>query len=406
MPAAVGWLYDGFIYFGKVMADGKTEWSLRRVDAVLTAAVIAAGVGDSWIKGSNGVLLTGLPIWVVALQAAATGSVLWWRRAHPGPVAVIVMANYAIGFTPVAMGVAMYTAGAAYHRRPRALAAFAVVGCAAGVVGLRGGLPESDAREAVFALGFVLGPLVVGYAASVRRDLTEAVQAHVADLEREHHLLAEQARADERAGIAREMHDVLGHRVSAMVLTAGALLVGAGAQMEEVRSTAERIRRDGRQALEELREVLGVLAPRHPGQVPLAPQPDAAQLPVLAEQARELGQDVRLEVEGHPELLPVAVQRAVYRVVQESLTNAAKHAPGAPVHVAVACRTDGVHLSIANTAPTRPPSQELPSGGNGLIGLAERVDLLGGHLSAGPRGGGFAVTALIPHRTAQPAGAP
>ncbi|MGW8799170.1 sensor histidine kinase [Streptomyces sp. NPDC055775] len=378
-------------------AQERSHWSPRRVDALVTVAVMALGVVDSWVKPSSG-LLTGLPTPVIAAASGAVGATLWWRRSRPDLVAALVIVAYVVTFTPVALAVAMYTIGTV-HRRPRILAAYTAAGFAAGVLGLRGGLPDAGVREAAYSLALILGPLAVGYVVAVRRDLTAATQARVADLEREHLVLDERARAEERAAIAREMHDVVGHRVSNMVLAAGALEVGPAAGHPDVVRTAELIRSDGRQALEELREILGVLSVGHPVHwAPTAPQPDVAQLPRIVAHATERGQSVQLEVNGHPETLSSPVQRAVHRIVQESLTNAAKHAPGARVRVDVDCRSDGVHVSVGSGAPTGRPMADLPSGGHGLVGLAERVELLGGTLTAGPHGDGFLVSAFIPHR--------
>ncbi|MEU9996177.1 histidine kinase [Streptomyces sp. NPDC050848] len=383
-------------------APTHSRWPPRRVDALVTLVVVALGIGDSWVKPSSG-LLTGLPTPVIAACAAAVGVTLWWRRRRPHLVAAFVIVMHVVSFTPVALAAAMYTVGS-LDRRVRVLIAYGVVGFAAGIAGLRGGLPDAGVREAGYSLAAIVGPLAVGYAVGVRRDLTAAVQARVADLERENVLLDERARAEERAEIAREMHDVVGHRVSNMVLAAGALEVGPAAGRPETVRTAELIRSDGRQALEELREILGVLSPARAaaGETHAASEPEAAQLSDLVTHARERGQQVELRVNGHPETLPLPVQRALHRIVRESLTNAAKHAPGAAVRVEVDCRADGVRLDVVNTAPTRPPSEDLPSGGHGVVGLTERVTLLGGTLTAGPHDGGFLVSAVIPHRRGAP----
>ncbi|WP_199547291.1 sensor histidine kinase [Streptomyces sp. N35] len=372
-----------------------SRWTPRRIDTAVTAAAVTIGFADSWVKPYSG-LLTGLPTPVIALVSAAVATALWWRRRWPGAVTGVVMAAYGVGFTPVTLGIALFTVRGGYRRRLPALAGFAVAGFAAGLIGLRGGLPEAGVREAAYSLAMIIGPLMVGYAVGVRRDLVAAAEEHLADLRRQQELLAERARADERAGIAREMHDVVGHRVSNIVLAAGALQVGPAADRPEITRTVERIRRDGRQALEELREILDVLDPagrERPGSL----EQSDADLRTLVEGARAHGQAAELAVNGHPELLPYPMRRALQRVVQESLTNAAKHAPGAPVRVEVDCRRDGVALRVLNTAPTRPASPELPSGGRGLPGLAERVGLLGGTLVTGPYDGGYVVEAFIPH---------
>ncbi|MFJ3987831.1 sensor histidine kinase [Streptomyces sp. NPDC090032] len=379
-----------------------SRWSPQRVDAMVTALVVALGVVDSWVKPYSG-LLTGLPTPVIAVVSGSVGATLWWRRQRPHLVAVVVLIMHAVAFTPAALAVAMYTIGSV-DRRLRVLAGFAAAGFVAGLAGIRGGMPDAGVREAADSLALIIGPLAVGYAVGVRRDLMASVQAHLADLERENQLLDERARAEERAEIAREMHDVVGHRVSNIVLAAGALQVGDVGTEPEVRRTVELIRADGRQALEELRGVLGVLSQAHvtAAQAPTEPQPDSGELPGLVAHARERGQLVELHVNGYPETLPPPVQRALHRIVRESLTNAAKHAPGAPVLVSVDCRRDGLHAEVSNAAPTGRPSSDLPRGGHGLVGLAERVELLGGTLTAGPHKGGFQVSAVIPHRRGAP----
>ncbi|TLQ43168.1 sensor histidine kinase [Streptomyces marianii] len=243
------------------------------------------------MKPSNG-LLTGLATPVAAAASGLVGSLLWWRRRTPGAVALAVMAGYVIAFTSVALGVAMYTVGETY-RRVRTLALLGAAGCVAGVLVLWAGPPGWDLREAGFALAFILGPLVVGCAVAIRRDLALEARATVDALEREQHLLVERAQVGERARIARELHDVVAHRVGNMVLTAGALRVGDPARDPAVARAAELIRGEGHQALEELREVLGVLTGP-------APRPDVSRLQALVDHAGLLGRRTVLHVDGHP----------------------------------------------------------------------------------------------------------
>ncbi|MFJ7905104.1 sensor histidine kinase [Streptomyces sp. NPDC096198] len=319
------------------------------------------------------------------------------------------MIGHLVAFTPVALAVAMHAVGTANRRRGD-LFTFGVAGCITVWPALYLGLSQVEIREVTYSLAFVIGPLAAGYAIAVRRDLAASVAARLTQLERERLLLADRARAEERAAIAREMHDVVGHRVSNIVLSAGALEVGEAAGIPAVARAAECIRTEGRLALEELREVLGVLTSRHAGaSAPLAPQSDASRLSDLVERARWVGRQAELHVEGFPEMLPAPLQRALYRIVQESLTNAAKHAPEAPVHIDVDCRADGVHVRVCNPLPIEPLATSLPSGGNGLVGLAERVALLGGTFQVDTDDGVFTVTAVLPHHTPgqrQPDGAP
>ncbi|QLE70458.1 sensor histidine kinase [Streptomyces rectiverticillatus] len=380
-----------------------SRWSPRTADAVLVGAVVTVSVLNSWIKGTNG-LLGNAPVPVIAAVSGMVGVLLWWRRRYPGPVAVAIMVGFVVAFTPTSLAVAMYTVGAAY-RRTRTLILQALAACATLFLSLLTSRPTGNLRETLYILALVLGMLVVGQTVAIRRALAAEARAKAEGLEREQHLLVERAQVDERARIAREMHDIVAHRISNIVLTAGALKVSPPARSApDVARAAEEIHDEGHQALEELRDTLGILTPgRNRRRAPRVPQPDASQLHRLVERATSRGQDARFEVNGHPETLPPPVQRAIYRIAQESLTNVAKHAPGATVTLTVDCRLDGVHISVTNGPPTRPEADdELPSGGNGLIGLEERAALLGGTLTAGPHDNGFKVEAHIPTHPGAP----
>ncbi|WP_102922561.1 sensor histidine kinase [Streptomyces noursei] len=364
------------------------------VAVVVVAALV--GMGNSWIKPSNG-LMTHAPLGVVAGFSGAVAVLLWWRRRFPQTVAGALLAAHMIAFTPTALAVALYTVGDQSHRSPRTLWTFGVLSCAADLAAVQGGGPVWDLREAAYSLAAVVGPLVVGYTVALRRDLAAAARNELAMMEHWHRLQVEQARETERRRIAREMHDVVSHRVGHMVVTAGALEVTHHPDPDKVTHTAELIRTEGRQALEELREILGVLTPdRAHESAPRSPQPDAAHLPELIDHAKTAGHDVTLTVTGRPETLPTVVQQALYRAAQEALTNAAKHAPGAQVSVALDCGPDAAHLTVVNGPPTAPPHPDLPSGGRGLLGLHERAALLGGTVDAGPEDGGFRLSIHLP----------
>ncbi|MFC5800415.1 histidine kinase [Streptomyces formicae] len=369
------------------------------MDAVVVATVVAIGVANSWVKPSNG-LLTGAPVGVVAAVSGLVGLLLWWRRRAPRAVAAAVLVGHAIAFTPTATAVALFTIGAQCARQPRTLIVAAVAACAADAVALLAGR-DVDPREAGYTLVLAIGPLGVGYAVALRRDLEASARAQMAGMARERDLLVGRARGQERARIAREMHDVVAHRVANVVLLAGSLALPHAGRPDETVEKAERIRSEGRHALAELREVLEVLAPGRERTAARAPLPDATRLKDLAEGAAAVGQQVDLQIQGHPEALPDHVQRAIYRVVQEGLTNAAKHAPGAAVRVEVECGVDGVRIIVDNEAPKRAP-EYLPSGRNGLIGLGERLALLDGRVEAGRHNGGFRVTAWIPQQPGTP----
>ncbi|MFB7418858.1 sensor histidine kinase [Streptomyces sp. NPDC056121] len=372
-----------------------TPSSLRRTDATVAAVAAVVGFGNSWVKPSNG-LLTGAPTVTVAVLSGAVGLLLWWRHKRTVVIGWLVVLCHLLLFTPTALAVALYTVGSTYPNRWRLLAWFAGLGCLsdAGALWLGGAW---DFRGAAYSLALVVGPLVVGYAVALRRDLAVAAQAELATREREHVLLVEQARVNERSRIARDMHDVVAHRVGHIVLLAAALRVGAGSANREVADDAEQIRHEGRRALEELRAILGVLTPDRAGRsTPRAPQVDAGDLDDLVRSARRAGLHADLSMEGEPGSLPTLVRQTLYRTLQESLTNAAKYAPGAEVGIELRCGPDTMDLTVTNGPASGPPADELPSGGNGLLGLDERASLLGGELTAGPEGEGFRVELHLP----------
>jgi signal transduction histidine kinase len=242
----------------------------------------------------------------------------------------------------------------------------------------------------------VLLPALLGhYVASLNERLERA--------EREQHRLAEQARVEERVRLAAEMHDVVTHRISLMVLQAGAL--GVTAADNATRAAAEDLRAAGCQALEELRDLVGVLR-SSPGvaaedvMVPRAGgQPAAPDFGELLTESRSIGVSVTLEQHGEPSLASPVVTRTAYRIIQESLTNVRKHAPGATALVRIRYSPDRVWLTVTNTAPGRWVDAGLTASGSGtgLLGLRQRVELVSGTLRAGPtEDGGFEVDATLP----------
>ena len=233
-----------------------------------------------------------------------------------------------------------------------------------------------------------------------RRQLLLTLRERALRAEADQRLHEERARTAERSRIAREMHDVLAHRISLLALHAGALEVRPDLPPEKVRETAELLRSTARQALEELRGVIGVLR-EEPGQEPTppAPQPTLTDIPRLVEETRRAGAkiDFAMQVE-HADAAPSALGRDAYRIVQEALTNIGKHANG----TAAGCGSPGRRTTVCTSAsatasPSTPPPTALPGSGAGLLGLEERVDLAGGTLVHGPDGSGdFVVDAELP----------
>jgi signal transduction histidine kinase len=227
----------------------------------------------------------------------------------------------------------------------------------------------------------------------IRRVLGDR-ERRLALAERERDIAAREAVVEERARIARELHDAIAHNVSMMVVQAGAerRTLAEASPTREVLETVEHI---GRAALTEMRRLVGML--RSDEAEPLAPQPGLRDLPTLVTQVREAGLPVELEIDGDPRELPVGLELSAYRIVQEALTNALKHAGDAHATVRVAYGADSLELEIVDTGPG--DAAAVASGGHGLVGMRKRVALYGGRFEANRRAsGGFAVRVLLPIR--------
>ncbi|WP_375433561.1 sensor histidine kinase [uncultured Friedmanniella sp.] len=242
-------------------------------------------------------------------------------------------------------------------------------------------------RTTLLGTGVVLGICCIfGLYLRARRDLVDSRRDRAETAEREQIARLEQARLSERTRIAREMHDVLAHRISLVSLHAGAMVFREDLSAEELRASARVVQENAHAALGELRDVLGVLrdpAPAGAAPTPAPPQPQLADLPALLEEARAAGTPVRLEGTV-PAAQPGAgtVGRTAYRIVQESLTNARKHAPGEPVRLRLDVVDDRLEIVVSN--PLRPvggvDGSEPTGAGLGLVGLTERAELVGGAL--------------------------
>ena len=215
-----------------------------------------------------------------------------------------------------------------------------------------------------------------------------------ADLaEREREVAAREAVVEERARIARELHDAIAHNVSMIVVQAGAERRVLDESQESTRDVLETVEAIGRNALTEMRRLVGML--RTDDESPLAPQPGLDDLPTLVGQVREAGLPVELCVEGEPRTLPVGLELSAYRIVQEALTNALKHAGDARASVVVRYRDDSLELEVLDDGAGSHAA--VASGGHGLVGMRERVALYGGRFEAGRRpAGGFTVHVLLP----------
>jgi signal transduction histidine kinase len=342
---------------------------------------------------------------------------LVWRRRHPPAVGLVpglATAGYGLApypdlAMPVPLGglVGLYSV-AAWGSRRAALAAGAI---AAVVVAVVMSLPRTDADlvDAAFASLGLAGSWVLGDRARVQRALAAELSERALRLEREREGEARRAVAAERARIARELHDVVAHHVSMMVVQAEAGPVAAERDPARAAGAFEAIAATGRQALVELRRLLGVLrqeAEPRDGLAPapgLAPQPGLDALPSLVEQVGRAGLAVELVVEGARAPLPAGVELSAYRIVQEALTNALRHGGAGQARVLVRYGEHDLELQVRNEGggdrAGRPPTRS----GRGLVGMRERVSLFGGELRAGPGpDGGFTVAARLPLGTPGP----
>ncbi len=326
------------------------------------------------------------------------------RRRYPLPVTVAVTASFLLNW---AAGVDMYSYWAsivvglvtaytaAAHLRPRL--ATAALAC----------LYTAIAVSALGFSGLLWGGILVGGAALAgfalrdrRRHVSQLAElAHQLELARDENARA--AVAGERARIARELHDVVAHSVSVMVVQAGAAEEVLGADPGKAREPLRSVQDTGRQALVELRRLLGVLRTDHSAAA-LAPQPGLDQVGALAAQVREAGLAVELRVDGARDGIPAGVDLAAYRIVQEALTNVLKHATASHAAVHVGYRPDAIELHVLDDGHGPIGAGHDGAGtGQGLIGMRERASLYGGVVEARPRAeGGFAVRARLPVRSA------
>lgn len=327
---------------------------------------------------------------------------LWGRRRWPVTVCLVVSVAGVYSVTSVGAAIVAYFTVAVHRRFPVALA----VGAFGAAAGLVFPFVRPDWSDNAFWVDVVWATVVTalilawGMVVRARRQLVVSLRERAVRAESEQQLRVAQARQMERARIAREMHDVLAHRISLLSLHAGALEFRPDAPPEEIAEAAGVIRDSAHQALQDLREVIGVLREGGADDAPDRPQPTLADLPGLIEESRRAGMRVRLDHEV-PDLaaVPVGVGRNAYRIVQEGLTNARKHAGGSTVDVMVAGAAGaGLSVEVRNPWPVGGvASPAIPGAGTGLVGLTERAALAGGRLEHGrTESGDFRLWAWLP----------
>lgn len=360
------------------------------VDRVLAVVLTVGVVLDAWIGGD----ITSHRLAAAIVGSIVTASVAV-RRRYPTLVGtaipIFAAANFAawggpqfVGY-PIANCCALYAL--AVWTPPRrfalgfglVLASFLATSAAPGG-SFHGALPFTVATATVILL--------------VRRVVGDR-ERRAEMAERERDVATREAVVEERARIARELHDVIAHHVSMMVMQVGAERRLLDDGNDATREVLESVEQTGRSALTEMRRLVGML--RGGTEEPLTPQPTLDDVPTLVSQLTEAGLPVVLHVEGQPRELPVGIELSAYRIIQEALTNSLKHAGDAHASVEINYRPDTLELEIADDGwgPGASPSD----GGHGLAGMRERVALYGGRVDAGGRpSGGFAVRVLLPIR--------
>ncbi|WP_406090783.1 sensor histidine kinase [Streptomyces sp. NBC_01013] len=377
----------------------RTRRTVRDWVVDIMAFLCAAGIGMATVAAIDADHST--PAGVILLDSlvgAAACCALWVRRRWPVGLAVVLTLLSTV--EPVAAGallVALFSV--AVHRPFRPVA---LVGAGALVVApvqpyLRPDPSTSFLASTVIGVLLVLLVLSWGMVVRSRRQLVGTLRERARRAETEAGLRAEQAQRLAREDIAREMHDVLAHRLTLLSVHAGALEFRPDAPPAEVARAAGVIRDSAHEALQDLREIIGVLRSPRDGDAD-RPQPTLATLDALVAESRLAGMKVTLDNRiADPAAAPGATGRTVYRIAQEGLTNARKHAPGAEATVTVTGGPGrGITVEVCNPAPTE-PFERVPGSGQGLIGLTERATLAGGRLDHGPEpDGGFGVRAWLP----------
>jgi len=356
--------------------------------ALLGAAVIVAVVA-AVVRHSTQPLL-------VSLLAALVPLPLAWRHRWPVPVFCLValgglIRGDASGILVVSFLIAAYSLGAYGERIPSLIAILVMaplvtVGQNRTPTGLITVVPLSILLSIIW---------FVGQTIQSRERRTAALAGEVARLERGQAEATRAALAAERRRIARELHDVVTHNVSVMVVQAGAARHVMQIAPEQAREALLAVEATGREALTELRHLLGLLSHEDGEGDALAPQPGAEQIPALVQRTRDAGLLVTLRITGEPHALPQGVNLAVYRIVQEALTNALKHSGMACAEVLLVYQPTGLTVNVADEGVGDAANTGMA--GRGLVGMRERVALYGGTLDAGPRpAGGYAVRAWFP----------
>lgn len=384
------------------MADVRLRRSTREwaADLCFVGAAAVLGLLFVLLVRSDPDADGGAPVWwELAWGGTACLVLLLFRRSRPATVALALIVSEAVSASGIGMA-ALAVFSVAVLRPWRITIAVAAANII--VIGGLWWLSETDSRdvwEGITAIVLLHTTFVVtGMLIRSQRMLLASARERARQAEEGQRLRIEEARHMEREQLAREMHDVLAHRISLLAVHAGALEFRGTLPPEEARAAGV-IRQCAHDALEELRDVIGMLRDGPPATDPERPLPTLTDLPTLIEQSREAGAHVTFDnrIDDLPGV-PARIGRQAYRIVQEGLTNARKHAPGAHVRVVLeAPPGDGLRVEVANPMPLAGMRPRIPGAGAGLIGLRERVALVGGRLEHGRTpDGGFRLRASLP----------
>ena len=395
----VGRRYDPAVPITRIVAALR-----RRFDWLLALGLTAVGELDLWVGPPSGSEFHGPRAVNQAFLLLATLPLVWRRRTPLAVLAVVggsvLIWDYAL-YAPdrqppvepwFALLIVIYSVAAHTDLRRATLGA-AVAAVAILAVDIAGWVGGQSAGELAGVWPFYVVAWLLGRAVRHERRTTAVLKDRTIELEAENQEKARVAVAEERARMARELHDVISHNVSVMVIQASVerhLLAEAQTSTSDVLFSIEQT---GRETLVELRRLLGVL--RKSGNRPeLAPQPSVGHLDALVEAVGEAGLPVALSIEGEPTLLPTGIDLSAYRIVQEALTNTLKHAGPAHAAVTVRYRASELELEVTDDGPG---TGDGGGSGHGLIGMRERVDLYGGTLETGAQpGGGYLVRVHLP----------
>lgn len=359
----------------------------RLLDLLCVFASAMAVLAWAVAASESGQVTGDLLFWLLTLGLAGS-ALLWWRRRHPVRVALALVGAYALtDFVFVAVLLATGTV-AAYRSRAVTAKVGALFALAYVPFSLWGPDDSTSAAAAnAFNVALIAGAAWIGRMLGSRRDLVASLRAQALAAEAAAQERTGRLRAMERERIAREMHDVLAHRISMVSLHAGALKIRTDLPRDEVERAADTIHRSAHQAMEDLREILDVLrvGTDSDGTI-LRPQPALSDLDRLFAECRAAGMTLDIDDRLAGSEAPSTLGRTVYRVVQEGLTNCRKHAPGETVQILLErTKDDELHIWLHNALVRRRDTPLLPGSHYGLVGLAERLELTGGRLEHGIR---------------------